>query len=69
VRSVDPTGQEILRDKPRVNPETWNQEAMLALPENTFGHSYAKWMSRFTFSAEDRTPCRYVPDLELAYIL
>lgn len=26
-------------------------------------------MSKFTFNAEDRTPSKYVPDLELAYIM
>ncbi len=39
------------------------------MPENTFGHQYFKWMSKFDFSAEDRTPTKYVPDLELAYIM
>jgi ubiquinone biosynthesis protein COQ4 len=62
-------GRAILEDKPRVNEETWNQQTLLALPENTFGHQYALWMSRFAFTPEDRTPCRYVPDLELAYIM
>jgi len=27
------------------------------------------WMSKFHFTPEDRTPTKYVPDLELAYIM
>jgi ubiquinone biosynthesis protein COQ4 len=65
----DPMGREILKDKPRANEETWNQQALLALPETTFGHQYAKWMTRFTFNPENRSPCKYVPELELSYIM
>ena len=42
---------------------------MLALDPKTFGHQYALWMSKFHFTSEDRTPTKYVPDLELAYIM
>jgi len=52
-----------------VNEETWSQQRLLALPERTFGHQYAKWMAKFHFTPEDRTPTKYVPDLELAYIM
>lgn len=67
--SNDEEGRLILAERPRVNDETWNQARMIALPENTFGHHYAKWMSKFHFTPEDRTPTKYVPDLELAYIM
>lgn len=66
---VDEVGRKVLEEKPRVNEETWNQEKLLAMPENTFGHHYGQWMSRFKFTPEDRTPTKYVPDLELAYIM
>ena len=59
----------ILRDRPRVNDETWNMNELLSLPENTFGYQYAKWMKEKDFSSEERPITRYVPDLELAYIL
>jgi len=42
---------------------------LLALPSNTFGHQYAQWMTNFHFTPEERTPTKYVPDLELAYIM
>ena len=35
---VNPVGLEILRDRPRVNEETWSQQRLLALPANTFGY-------------------------------
>ena len=66
---IDPEGSTILKERPRVNETTWNQKELLALPENSFGHHYAKWMGKFQFTPEDRTPCKYVPDLELAYIM
>ncbi len=41
---ADPSGKQILLDKPRVTNETWDKEKLISLPENTFGHQYAKWM-------------------------
>jgi ubiquinone biosynthesis protein COQ4 len=66
---VDEEGQQILRDRPRVNDSTWNKERLGCLPKNTFGYHYFTWMSKFNYSSEDRTPTKYVPDLELAYIM
>jgi len=65
----NPTGRQILQDKPRVTSETWNLSAMTALPEDTFGHQYAKWMSNFGYSADERPISKYVPNAEHAYIL
>ena len=48
---------------------TWNQEKMLALPTDTFGYHYAKWMQSFGYSADERPVAKFVPDIELAYIL
>lgn len=66
---ADETGRRILKEKPRVTSETWNLEKMLLLPENTFGYQYASWMSSFGYSSDERPIAKYVPDLELAYIL
>ncbi|DBA81666.1 hypothetical protein WJX77_006826 [Trebouxia sp. C0004] len=60
------TGQQILRDRPRVTSEAvahaWD------LPEGTFGHAYAKFMGDRNFTAGDRPPVRFIDDIELAYV-
>ena len=58
-----------MREKPRVTPETWNLEKLLALPEGTFGHEYAFFMSSHGYTSAERPLVKYVPDLEHAYIL
>jgi len=35
---VDEEGREILRDRPRVNGETWDKKRMSEMGENTFGY-------------------------------
>lgn len=67
--SAHPEGREILKDKPRVNTVTWNFERLLDLPHNTFGYQYAQWMGGLKFTPDERPVVKYVPDLELAYIL
>ena len=64
-----PDGKQILEEMPRVTSETWNKKYLLALPENTFGHQYANWMTKMDFSSDERPVTKYVPDLELAYIM
>ena len=66
---ADSNGRLILHDKPRVTSETWNQQKMLELPVNSFGYQYANWMKNYEFSADERPVAKYVPDVELAYIL
>ena len=42
---------------------------MLQLPVNTFGYKYAEWMSKYGFNPSERPKSRYIPDIELAYIM
>ena len=37
-------GQEILREKPRINTRTVNLDELKGLPEDTFGHHYYKFL-------------------------
>eukprot|EP00347_Sterkiella_histriomuscorum_P016389 403353374 len=66
---ADIEGQQILKEKPRVNSETWNKQRLLALPDHTFGHQFARWMKEKDFSSDERPITKYVPDLELAYVM
>ena len=58
-----------MEDKPRVNSQTWNLEELLRLPEGTFGHEYAFFMTSHGYTSDERPLVKYVPDLEHAYIL
>ncbi|CDW74322.1 ubiquinone biosynthesis protein coq4 mitochondrial [Stylonychia lemnae] len=66
---MDPEGSLILQEKPRVNNQTWNKAKLLSLPHNTFGYQFAKWMKEKDFQSDERPVAKYVPDLELAYII
>lgn len=42
--SSDPEGQKILEDNPRINSKTIDIEKLSALPEDTFGRYYYKFL-------------------------
>ncbi|KAK9826739.1 hypothetical protein WJX81_003110 [Elliptochloris bilobata] len=62
----NPSGRQILAERPRVTDETL--EYARTLPEGTFGHAYAQFMRKRRFSADERPPVRFVDDGELAYV-
>ncbi|KAK3286737.1 hypothetical protein CYMTET_5724 [Cymbomonas tetramitiformis] len=63
---ADPTGRRLLSEQPRITSK--NIELCYTLPTNTFGGSYAKFMGKRGFSADERPPVRFVDDPELAYV-
>jgi ubiquinone biosynthesis protein COQ4 len=65
----DPTGRRILRDRPRINSRTISMEYLRTLPENTVGHSFAKWLDREGVSPDTRDNVRYIDDEECAYVM
>jgi ubiquinone biosynthesis protein COQ4 len=66
---ADPDGRQILLDRPRVTPETWDIDELLTLPGDTFGYHYANWMSKHHYSSDERPKVKYVPNLQHAYII
>jgi len=66
---ADEEGRQILADKPSITSQTWNLDEMLTLPEGTFGHEYAFFMTSHGYTSDERPIVKYVPDLEHAYIL
>jgi len=40
----DPTGRRILREKPRITSTTLDVHKLRALPDNTLGREYARWL-------------------------
>mmetsp|Transcript_12596 Transcript_12596/g.23746 ORF Transcript_12596/g.23746 Transcript_12596/m.23746 type:complete len:176 (-) Transcript_12596:657-1184(-) len=59
-------GRAVLNHRPRIKEETLRK--LEELPENTFGGSYWKFMSRRGFSPDERPPVRFVDNEELAYV-
>ena len=66
---ADEEGRAILKDKPRVNSTTWNLDEMLELPDGTFGHEYAYFMTSHGYTSDERPLVKYVTNLEHAYIM
>lgn len=64
----DPTGRRLLRERPRMTSTSLDLDHLRALPENTIGHTYVKWLDREGVSPDTRVPVRYIDDDELAYI-
>lgn len=63
------TGRRILRDKPRITSETLSLEYLRALPDNTVGREYARWLDVEGVTPDTRDSVRYVNDPEEAYVM
>merc|ERR1711937_7260 len=59
-------GRGIINHRLRIGETTLRK--LEDLPENTFGGSYWKFMTRRGFSPDERPPVRFVDDEELAYV-
>jgi ubiquinone biosynthesis protein COQ4 len=66
---ADKEGREILRDRPRMKLANINFEELGKMGENTLGHQYWKFMSKYDFKPDERPIVKSVPDMELAYIM
>ncbi|QPG75049.1 hypothetical protein FOA43_002389 [Brettanomyces nanus] len=64
----DPTGRQILRDRPNITSETLNLEKLASYGENTFGRTYYDWLKREKVSPDTRVPVRFIDDEELAFV-
>ncbi|KAL5287494.1 COQ4 family protein [Megaselia abdita] len=62
-------GQQILNDKPRINTKTIDLDALRALPSNTFGHTYVKFLDDNNVTPDSRMKVMFMDDPELAYIM
>ena len=62
-------GRLILSERPVVDSSTINGDQLRELNENTFGHAYGRFLERYGFDPDDRTPVSLVDDEELAYVL
>ena len=62
-------GRLILSERPVVDSSTISGDQLRQLSENTFGHAYGRFLERYGFDPDDRTPVALVDDEELAYVL
>uniref|UniRef100_A0A903Z0F3 Ubiquinone biosynthesis protein COQ4 homolog, mitochondrial n=1 Tax=Anopheles minimus TaxID=112268 RepID=A0A903Z0F3_9DIPT len=62
-------GQQILREKPRINTRTVNMGALKTFPEHTFGYAYVKFMEDNNITPDSRMEVRFLEDPELAYVM
>lgn len=64
----DPTGRQILRERPNITSESLHLADLGKLPVNTFGRIYHDWLQRQEVSPDTRVPVRFIDDEELAYV-
>ncbi|XP_055623050.1 uncharacterized protein LOC129766507 [Toxorhynchites rutilus septentrionalis] len=62
-------GRQILMEKPRVNTQTINLEALKKLPEDSFGFHYVKFLEKHEITPDSRMAVRFVEDPDLAYVM
>lgn len=64
-------GQLLLSNKPRIthNQSIWSMNELSKLPHNTFGYQYYQFMSVHGYSADERTPVRFISNPDYAYII
>ncbi|EAU30916.1 ubiquinone biosynthesis protein COQ4, mitochondrial precursor [Aspergillus terreus NIH2624] len=65
----DPTGRQILRDRPRITSTTLPLPYLRSLPENSVGRTYAAWLDREGVSPDTRDEVKYIDDEECAYVM
>lgn len=51
----DPTGRQILRDRPRITSTTMPMDMLRSLPENSVGREYVSWLDREGVSPDTRS--------------
>ncbi|XP_065909919.1 ubiquinone biosynthesis protein COQ4 homolog, mitochondrial-like isoform X2 [Dysidea avara] len=65
----DPTGREILSEKPRITTNTVDLDYLRTLPEDTFGKHYINFMDKYKLTPDARAKVKYVDDTELGYLM
>lgn len=66
---ASPTGRRILRDRPRISSRSLSMAALRALPTNSVGCTYARWLDREGVSPDTRADVRFIDDAECAYVM
>ncbi|XP_022197891.1 ubiquinone biosynthesis protein COQ4 homolog, mitochondrial isoform X2 [Nilaparvata lugens] len=67
--STSPEGQEILKEKPRLNSKSVDFAVLESLPENTLGKVYYDFLKKNKVTPDSRLPVQFIDDIELAYVM
>ncbi|XP_059047448.1 ubiquinone biosynthesis protein COQ4 homolog, mitochondrial [Achroia grisella] len=62
-------GENILKEKPRINSKTVSFDKLSQMPENTIGRVYADFMRDNNITADSRLPVQFISDPELAFVM
>ncbi|EDW17813.1 ubiquinone biosynthesis protein COQ4 homolog, mitochondrial [Drosophila mojavensis] len=62
-------GRRILVEKPRINTKTIDLKSLEALPSDSFGFAYAKFLKDNNVTPDSRMEVRFLEDPKLAYIM
>ncbi|KAH8824565.1 ubiquinone biosynthesis protein Coq4 [Flagelloscypha sp. PMI_526] len=65
----DEEGRSILKERPRVNTDTIDMNALAQYPDGSFGRAYVTWLERCGVTPDTREPVHYIDDPELAYVM
>lgn len=66
---ADPVGRRILRERPRITSTSLDLARLRALPPNTLGSEYVRWLDAEGVSPDTRATVRYISDPECAYVM
>lgn len=62
-------GQEILKEKPRINSKTVDLSRLQSLPQGTVGKIYSDFLEKNKVTPDSRSAVQFVDDVELAYVM
>lgn len=62
-------GKLILKQRPRINTQTVDFEALKNLPSNTLGYNYNRYNEQWKITPDSRDTVSFVDDEELAYVM
>uniref|UniRef100_A0A6A7G1F6 Ubiquinone biosynthesis protein COQ4 homolog, mitochondrial n=2 Tax=Hirondellea gigas TaxID=1518452 RepID=A0A6A7G1F6_9CRUS len=66
---ADSEGQQILKDRPRINSSTVNLNLLRLMPEGTLGWCYTKFLDDNKVTPDSRRTVQFVSDSELCYVM
>jgi len=69
VMQASTEGQDILKEKPRINTKTVNLEELKNMSPDTFGHHYYKFLDDNKVTPDSRLEVRFMEDPLLAYVM
>lgn len=64
----DPTGRQILKDRPYITSDSLNLEKLQSYGDNSFGKCYYNWLMREHCSPDTRVDVKFIDDEELAFV-